>query len=78
MLGVADLYLDVFLLFQLEDVHVELLLEFLVCIINTKLFKGIDLKGLKAIDIQDTDELVNFLVGLQSLVNLEDYPVKQV
>ena len=58
--------------------HVELLLEFLVCIIDAKLFKGVDFKGFKAVDIQDTDEFMNFLVGLQSLVDLEDNPVKQV
>ena len=36
------------------------------------------LECLEAVDVQDPDELVDLLVGLESLVDLEDDPVKQV
>ena len=47
-----DALLFVLLLLELEDVLVELLLEGLVGVIDTKLFKRVDGKALEAKDIQ--------------------------
>jgi hypothetical protein len=44
------------LLFQLEHVLVELLLELLVRIVDAELLKAVDLEELKPVDVQDTYE----------------------
>ena len=58
--------------------HVELLLQLLVGIVDTELLEGVDLKSLKAVDVQHPNELVHLEIGLQCLVDVEDNPVKQV
>ena len=42
------------------------------------MLEGIDLESLEAVDIEDSDELVNLLIGFESFVDLVDNPVKQV
>ena len=42
-------------LFNLEDVFVEVLLQLLVSIVDTKLLKGVLLEHLKTKDVQDTN-----------------------
>ena len=64
------------MLFQLEHVLIELLLQFLVCIVDTELLKAVDVKRFKAIYIQHTNEDVVFGAGLQSTVDLFHYPIK--
>ena len=54
-----DPLLDVLLLLQLEHVHVELLLQLLVGVVNAELLKGVHLKSLKAVDVEHPDELVH-------------------
>ena len=56
-------YLHVFLLLQLEYVHVELLLQLLVGVVDAELLERVDLEGFKAVDVQHSDELVDFLGG---------------
>merc|ERR1719422_1753131 len=48
-------FLDVFLLFKGEHVLVEELLELLVDIVDTDLFKGVEFENLKTSNIQDTN-----------------------
>lgn len=43
----GDLFFHVLLLLQLEYMHVELLLEFLIGIVDTELLKAVDFKCLK-------------------------------
>lgn len=47
-------YPEVFLLLQFEDVGVELLLEFLIGIVDAELLERVDFKGLKAVYVQYT------------------------
>lgn len=47
-------YPEVLLLLQFEDVGVELLLEFLIGVIDAELFERVYFEGLKAIYVQDT------------------------
>ena len=56
-------YLHVFLLLQLEYVHVELLLQLLVGVVDAELLERVDLEGFKTVDVQHSDELMDFLGG---------------
>ena len=49
-------FLFILLLLQSEHVLVELLLQLLIGVINTELFKGVLCKDLKSEDIQDADK----------------------
>ena len=71
-------YLNIFFLLQLEHVHVKLLLKLLISIIDAKLFKGVCLESFKAIDVENSDELVDFVRCFQCLIYLEDNPVKEI
>lgn len=42
-------------LLQVEDVIVEVILQLLVCIVDTELLKAVGLKVLKPENVQDTD-----------------------
>jgi len=42
-------------LLKVEDVMVEIILQLLVCIVDTKLLKAVGLKVLKPKNVQDTD-----------------------
>ena len=49
-------FLFILLLLQSEHVLVELLLQLLIGVVNTELFKGVLCKDLKSEDIQDADK----------------------
>ena len=53
-------------------------MKFFISVIDTKLLERVYLECLEAVDVQHPDELVDLLVGLESLVDLVDDPVKQV
>lgn len=57
----VDALADVLLLLELKDVQVKLLLEDFICVVDAKLLEGVGLKVLKAIDVEDADELVIWL-----------------
>ena len=42
------------------------------------LFKTVPLKGLKAVDVQDSDELVDLAGGVERLIDLANYPIEEV
>ena len=56
---------------------VEELLETFICIVDTKLFKGIVLKDFETSDIEDTNKVVFLHVITQSSVNYSDKPVEE-
>ena len=57
--------------------QVELLLQLFVGVIDTELFKTVDFKRFKSVDIQDSNELVSFATRSKSFVHLQDNPVKE-
>merc|ERR1712198_86365 len=65
-------------LFLLLDKHVvvEELLETLIGVVNQKLLQDIELKDLKASDVQDTDEVLPGVGGVQGVVDKGNNPVK--
>ena len=73
-----DPLLDILLLLQLEHVLVELLLQLLVGVVDTELLEGIRLESLEAVNVKDSDELVDLEVGLERPVDLVDDPVEDV
>lgn len=48
---------------HLEDMRVELLLQALVGQVDAELLKGVLVKGLEAIDVQDADAALGALAG---------------
>ena len=76
----VDLLAEVLLLFELEDVLVELLLQLLVGEVDAELFEGILGKVLEAVDVEHADEGVDPLehrVGREAAVDDVDEPVEQ-
>jgi hypothetical protein len=70
----GDLLADVLVLLQLKNVLVELLLQLLVGVVDTKLLKAVDFEGFKAVNVQDADEplcLDPFDIGRKRLKVLE-------
>ena len=67
--GPVELLAHVLLLFQLENVLIELLLQLLVGVVDAELFETVDLERFEAVDVQDADEAVRVLRPLQSLVD---------
>ena len=52
------------------------MLKFLVGVVDTELLKAVNLKCLKAINVEDTDELLDALRGGEDLVELGDDPIE--
>ena len=57
---------------------VELLLEFLVGVVDAELLKAVLLEHLKAIDVQDADGGVALLGGAEGVVEAGHRPLKEV
>jgi hypothetical protein len=73
-----DPFLRVLLLLRLEHLFVKLLMELLVCIVDTKLFETVDLKNFETVNIQNSDEEF-FLDGtFEGLVELCYDPVEEI
>jgi len=49
------------LLLELEDMVVELLLEFFVCVVDTELLEAIGFEALETIDIQNSNKRLGLL-----------------
>ena len=67
-------FLLVLLLFQHEHVVVEELLQFLIGEVDAQLLKAVEIKDLKASDVQDTNEVLPGLLGIQLLVDANNHP----
>ena len=53
---------------------VEELLETFVGVVDAQLFEGVELEDFEAGDIQDTDEMLPLVLGVQGLVDTSDQP----
>lgn len=58
--------------------HVELLLQFLIGVVDTELLKAVHFKHLKPIDVQHPDEGVCLCRAPQRLVDSGDNPLEQL
>ena len=56
---------------------VEELLKFLICVINTKLIEGIEVKDFETSDIEDSYEKISRGLGRQLAVDNGDQPVEK-
>lgn len=56
-----DILLHVHQLLQLEDMLIELVLQFLICVIDAELLERIQFKRFEAVDIQNADKTVFLL-----------------
>jgi len=72
-----NLLLEVFLLLQLKDVLVELLLQFLVGVVDAELLERVDLERLKPVNVQNTDEAQSTSV-LQLRIDLTHDPREEL
>lgn len=72
-----DLLPKIFLLLQLEHVLIKLLLQLLVRVIYTELFERIDLERLETVNIENTDETLGFVLGLEGIIDTGYDPVEQ-
>merc|ERR1712198_757420 len=66
----------VFFLLLDEHVVVEELLETLIGVVDQKLLQDVELKDLKAGDVQDTDEVLPGVRGVQGVVDKKDDPIE--
>merc|ERR1712198_815582 len=66
----------VFFLLLDEHVVVEELLETLIGVVDQKLLQDVELEDLKAGDVQDTNEVLPGVGGVQGVVDKEDDPIE--
>jgi hypothetical protein len=64
-----------YLLFHLEDMSIEMLLQLFICKINTKLFKQIVWKDFEPENIQKSNRF-RWLTSRQSLVEAFNKPIE--
>lgn len=57
--------------------HVELLLEFLISVVYTKLLKTVNVKCLGPVDVGDPNKVALFATCSQGLVHMPHNPVKK-
>lgn len=51
-----NVLLDIFILLNLENMLIKLLLQLLVCVVDAQLFKGIYVEDFEAKNVEEADE----------------------